>query len=105
MPPIIEEEHEIPVMLEQSQRQEQRLGSNESGVLKIEELPNVPENEERPIVLFKPIITTPLLHSSSNFSVSVDPHLISGLKSKSKHSWLLILVGFLCGLEFPFAFA
>ncbi|KAI3443447.1 hypothetical protein Pfo_000112 [Paulownia fortunei] len=95
LPPMIEEEErDVPVTLEQSLRQEQKFGSNESGGLKIEELPSVPDNEERAIVLFKPISTTPLLHSPSNFSVSVNSDLISGLKSQvqwssQSNSWRL----------------
>ncbi|KAI3447305.1 hypothetical protein Pfo_003970 [Paulownia fortunei] len=93
LPPIIEEEEcEIPIAFEHSLLQEQSFGSNSSGGLKIEELPSVPSNEEKAIVLFKPINTTPLLHSPSNFSVSVDPHLISVFKnqvpwSSQSNSW------------------
>lgn len=47
----------------------------------IEELSNVPGNEERALVLFKPM-STPLLLSPSNFSVSVNSDIISGIKSK-----------------------
>ncbi|KAG8376353.1 hypothetical protein BUALT_Bualt09G0054300 [Buddleja alternifolia] len=58
------------------------FGNNASGGIEIEELPSVPENEERGLVLFKPMDTTPLLHSPSNFSISISPHLISGFKSE-----------------------
>lgn len=54
----------------------------------IEELPVEPENEERAIVLFKPMNTS-LLHSPSAFSLSVDSDLISGFKNQapwSRHS-------------------
>lgn len=47
----------------------------------IEELPNGVENEEKAIVLFNPN-NTPLVKSPSNFSISVNPQFISGLKSK-----------------------
>lgn len=74
---------------EQLQPQEQRFGSNV-------DLPSVPEIEERAIVLFKPINATPLSPSPSNFSVSVSPDLISGLKSKPKisSSYRFYLVSF-----------
>ncbi|KDP45832.1 hypothetical protein JCGZ_17439 [Jatropha curcas] len=39
-------------------------------------------NQERAIVVFKPVKTNPLLHSSSNFSVSVDSDLVYGIKSQ-----------------------
>lgn len=47
---------------------------------KIEELPN----EEKAIVLYNPSIsiTTPIVHSPSNFSVSLHPQFILRLKSK-----------------------
>ncbi|KAK6147466.1 hypothetical protein DH2020_018378 [Rehmannia glutinosa] len=49
------------------------------GFLKIDELPSVPENKERAIVLFKPISTTQVVHFHSDFSVPVDADIISGL--------------------------
>ncbi|KAG6414254.1 hypothetical protein SASPL_126972 [Salvia splendens] len=62
-----------------------------SGVT-IEELPN----SERAIVLFHPTITTPnpIMHSPSNFSVSLDPRFIAGwkdqvLRSSTGNSWKL----------------
>ncbi|PIN18166.1 hypothetical protein CDL12_09163 [Handroanthus impetiginosus] len=82
LPPIKEEEEsDIPMAFEPL-AQEHGTDSNPSGGLKIEELPNLPDNEERAIVLFKPINTSPLSHSPSNFSVSVNPDLISGLKNQ-----------------------
>ncbi|KAL0344937.1 UNVERIFIED_CONTAM: hypothetical protein Sradi_4325000 [Sesamum radiatum] len=93
LPPIIEEEEcEIPI--EHSLPQEQGFGSNSAGGLKIEELPPEPSNEERAIVLFKPTNASPLLQSPSNFTVSVNPHLISGFKnqllwSSQSNSWRL----------------
>ncbi|KAM3281663.1 putative protein isoform X2 [Capsicum chacoense] len=81
LPPIIEEveEPEIPMTFEQASTYTS-FGSN--GVnrgLVIEELP---ENEERAIVLFKPMNNTPPMHSPSNFSVKVDPQFINGFKSQ-----------------------
>lgn len=66
LPPIVEEEErEMPLRFQQLTRPV------------IEELPDVAENEERAIVLFKPI-NTPLFHSPSNFTVDSD--LISAIK-------------------------
>ncbi|XP_057980554.1 uncharacterized protein LOC131166222 [Malania oleifera] len=78
LPPILEEEEpELLFALEQS-----------GGAPAMEELPSVPVNEERAIVLFKPM-NTPLLHSPSNFSISVDSDIISDFKnfwsSQSNH--------------------
>ncbi|KAL0337148.1 UNVERIFIED_CONTAM: hypothetical protein Scaly_1989900 [Sesamum calycinum] len=92
LPPIIEEEDVIP--FEHSLPQEQGFGSNSPRGLKIEELPPEPSNEERAIVLFKPMNTSPLLQTPSNFTVSVNPHLISGFKnqllwSSQSNSWRL----------------
>ncbi|KAG5606903.1 hypothetical protein H5410_028395 [Solanum commersonii] len=84
LPPIIEEveEPEIPIAFEQAATYPS-FGSNAvNRGLVIEELPSVPENEERAIVLFKPMNTQPV-HSPSNFSVKVDPQFLNGLKSKS----------------------
>lgn len=58
LPPIIEEE-EFPV---------------------IEELPSS-ENEERAVVLFQPV-NSHLVHFPSNFSVSVDSHIIADFKKQ-----------------------
>lgn len=72
-----EEEPEIPLAFQQSGG-----GGGGASVPVLEELPHVPMNEERAIVLFKPM-NTPLLHSPSNFSVSVDSDMISNFKSKN----------------------
>ncbi|XP_057768516.1 uncharacterized protein LOC130988636 [Salvia miltiorrhiza] len=96
LPPmvIVEEEPEVTASaFDQSQRLPEQ-SCNESGGLKIEELPNLGENEERAIVLFQPSITTPVVHSPSNFSVSLDPRFISGwknqvLRSSMANSWRL----------------
>lgn len=80
---IVEEEPEVAAAtFDQSQHMPEQSCKG-SGGLKIEELPNLGENEERAIVLFQPSITTPLVHSPSTFSVSLDPRFISGWKSKS----------------------
>ncbi|KZV49014.1 hypothetical protein F511_09610 [Dorcoceras hygrometricum] len=81
LPPIIED-REIPMRLEESVPREQSFYSN-LGVLKIEELPI--ENEERAIVLFNPL-DSPLQQLPSRFSVSVDPHIISGIKNQVRQS-------------------
>lgn len=81
LPPIIEEEEcDIPIDFEHSVPNEPRFDGTSTGGIKIEELPSEPSNEERAIVLFKPINTSPLLQSPSYFSV--DPHLISGFESQ-----------------------
>ncbi|KAL2533437.1 hypothetical protein Adt_06788 [Abeliophyllum distichum] len=79
LPIMEEEESEIPMSFEQSVP-EQRLVGNTGG-LTIEELPSEPENPERSIVLFNPV-NTPLLQCPSNFSISVNPDLISGFKNQ-----------------------
>lgn len=81
---IVDEEPEVAaVAFDQPPEQ----SFNNSG-WKIEELPN----EERAIVLYNPStsITTPIVHSPSNFSVSIHPQFISGLKSNSNSSWLYL---------------
>ncbi|MCD9642972.1 hypothetical protein HAX54_030070 [Datura stramonium] len=83
LPPIVEEveEPEIPIAFEQAATYPS-IGTNAvNRGLVIEELPSVPENEERAIVLFKPM-NTPPVHSPSNFSVKVDPQFINGFKSQ-----------------------
>ncbi|KAF5469327.1 hypothetical protein F2P56_013411 [Juglans regia] len=71
LPPIMEEEEaEIP----QAQDVVGRLREG----LELE----FPSNDEKAIVLFKPV-NTPLLHSSSsNLSFSVDSHIMSGFKNQ-----------------------
>lgn len=81
LPPIIEEdEHELPMVYDHQSATEKPLASN-MVVPEIEELPSIPLNDERAIVLFKPM-TSPLVHSPSEFSFSVDPNLLSGFKSQ-----------------------
>lgn len=78
MPPILEEEeadiHPMLGVTSGSAGQAQELSSLGSG-----------SNQEKAIVLFKPVNTNPLLHSPSNFSVSVDSNFFSGFKSKNLH--------------------
>ncbi|KAL8509699.1 hypothetical protein ACS0TY_016785 [Phlomoides rotata] len=95
LPPIIEEEDcEIPPVFDHSFLHEQRFDYNSSGGIKIEELPDELSNEERAIVLFKPV-NTPLVHSPADFSVSMSPELLAGLKknqllrSSQTNSWRL----------------
>lgn len=87
MPPIIED-CEIPMRFEESVPEKQSYYSN-LGVLTIEELPI--ENEERAIVLFKPV-DSPLQKLASQFSVAVDPHIISGIKSEYQQTHRLLCV-------------
>lgn len=90
MPPIIEEveEPEIPMTFEQASTYTSFGNNGVNRGLVIEELP---ENEERAIVLFKPMNNTPPMHSPSNFSVKVDPQFINGFKSKCQVPVLLIV--------------
>lgn len=81
LPPIIEEdETEMPLELEHgvSRGMEEHLQPPV-----IEELPTVPDSEERAIVLFKPVNNT---FPQSPSSFSVDPHVISELKNKGMWS-------------------
>ncbi|KAL3625171.1 hypothetical protein CASFOL_030632 [Castilleja foliolosa] len=68
---------------DQSLLEEHSRGIGSSGGIKIEELPDVPINDEKAIVLFNP---STLPRSPSDFSVSVDPRLISALKNKAPWS-------------------
>ncbi|XP_042052658.1 uncharacterized protein LOC121797942 isoform X2 [Salvia splendens] len=92
LPPmmIVEEEPEVAAStFDQSQQLLPEMSSKVSGGLKIEELPDLGENE-RAIVLYQP--STPIVRSPSNFSVSLDPRFISALKmlrSSSANSWRL----------------
>ncbi|KAK6126627.1 hypothetical protein DH2020_039637 [Rehmannia glutinosa] len=88
LPPIIEEEEcETPIAFEHSMLHEQSFVNDSSGGIKIEELPNVPSNEEKAIVLFKPFDTTAIPQSPSSYTLSVNPHLISALKSEYQVTW------------------
>lgn len=75
LPPIMEEEeadiHPMLGVTSGSAGQAQELSSLGSG-----------SNQEKAIVLFKPVNTNPLLHSPSNFSVSVDSNFFSGFKNQ-----------------------
>ncbi|CDP20191.1 unnamed protein product [Coffea canephora] len=82
--PITEEEPEIPLVFERPENEGSFGGGNGrvgGGGVVIEELPNGVENEERAIVVFNPV-NSPLLQSPSNYSISVSPPLISGLKNQ-----------------------
>lgn len=96
MPPIIEEEEppEIAVLSGERLMMPENFGVGGNGV-RIEELPDASsvsasacamegrpffDNQERALVLFKPV-NTPFLQSSP-LSVSVDSDIMSGLKSK-----------------------
>lgn len=75
LPPIIEEEEaEIPLGLEQNAVPNRM--SDQLKPLDIEELPLVPDNEDKAIVLFKPV------YSQLVCSYSVDPNLISSFKNQ-----------------------
>ncbi|CAN4096627.1 unnamed protein product [Withania somnifera] len=83
LPPIIEEveDPEIPIAFEQAATYPSFGNNVVNRGLVIEELPSVPENEKRAIVLFNPM-NTPPVHSPSNFFVEVDPRFINGFKSQ-----------------------
>lgn len=88
--PITEEEPEIPIGFERPENKGSFGGNGGvgGGGVVIEELPNGVENEERALVVFNPV-SSPLLQSPSNYSISVSPQLISGWKNQllwSNHS-------------------
>ncbi|KAK2658666.1 hypothetical protein Ddye_005199 [Dipteronia dyeriana] len=70
LPPIIEEEKELEVVVEMSS----------SPVY--EEMVSDPVNQERALVLYRPVNSPPLLHSPSNVSVHLDSlNLVSDFKN------------------------
>ncbi|KAJ9130712.1 hypothetical protein P3X46_034159 [Hevea brasiliensis] len=72
LPPIMEEEEaDIHPMVGVTSGVEGEAKDLSSGL-----------NQEKAIVVFKPVHTNPLLHSSSNFSVSVDSNFFSGFKNQ-----------------------
>jgi len=82
LPPIIEKDVAgIPLKHEESIPESgipnQKI--NQGNPVDIEELPFVPENNEKAIVLFKPM-NNPIFYSPNN--LSIDPSLISSFKSK-----------------------
>ncbi|KAL6519273.1 hypothetical protein OROGR_018593 [Orobanche gracilis] len=78
--PIVEEDEcEVPIGFDHCLLQKQSPSSGTKGGIRIEELPTVPINEEKAIVLFNP---NTLPRSPSSFSVSVNPHLISSFKNQ-----------------------
>ncbi|KAL2932557.1 Bifunctional polymyxin resistance protein ArnA [Bienertia sinuspersici] len=83
LPPIIEEE-EADLHLGHDQAMLESTFSNGSAgrakSVVIEELPSVPENNEKAIVLFNPV-NNALVHSEGNFSV--DPKLINCFKNQA----------------------
>ena len=68
-----EEEHDVPLEFEPSLPEMQFESIQEK-------VDGVPFNAERAIVLFKPV-NSPLMRSSSKYSVSVDSDFIFGFKS------------------------
>eukprot|EP00258_Populus_trichocarpa_P005310 XP_002308091.1 uncharacterized protein LOC7474706 [Populus trichocarpa] len=94
LPPIIEEEEGSTVPVGFVEEEEEGTGSSfiskrNKGV-QIEELimpppssSSISDNEERAIVLFKPVNNLHMLHHSPNdFSVSLDSNIISGFKNQ-----------------------
>ncbi|KAL3585515.1 hypothetical protein D5086_012382 [Populus alba] len=93
LPPIIEEEEgsTVPVgFVEEEKEGNGSFISKKNKGVQIEELINLPpssssisDNEERAIVLFKPVNNLHMLHHSPNdFSVSLDSNIISGFKKQ-----------------------
>ncbi|KAI4352720.1 hypothetical protein L6164_006942 [Bauhinia variegata] len=91
LPPIVEEEDSNipnPLIYEQQPVAMAEEKQVRSDLPVIEELPSASDNQENAIVLFKPV-NTPYLVSPSNFSVTVDSDIISGIKNqfaRSRHS-------------------
>ncbi|KAG5564944.1 hypothetical protein RHGRI_000972 [Rhododendron griersonianum] len=88
LPPIMEEEEpEVPFGFNPRPMGDEHIPSymEQTGGLGscpiIGESSTVPGNEERALVLFRPM-STPLLLSPSNFSVSVNSDIISGIKNQ-----------------------
>lgn len=112
LPPIMEEEEpEVPFGFKQQPTADKHIPgyiepTGDSGSCPMtEELPTIPENEERALVLFRPM-STPLLLSPSNFSVSVNSDIIAGIKSKHLFPVsefgaliLLLLVDWICRIH------
>lgn len=67
-----EDEPDVPFVLQQQQQSTTPI---------IEELPSLPDNQDKALVLFKPIHQH-LLVSPSTFSFTVDSDIVSGIKSK-----------------------
>ncbi|KAK6944673.1 hypothetical protein RJ641_025775 [Dillenia turbinata] len=88
LPPIMEEEEaEKEIMFHSNPEfdfENQRAGEFGGAVIEELELPNNSNNnEERAIVLFKPLFDNPLLLSPSDCRVSLSSDLISGFKNRN----------------------
>ncbi|CAO2822958.1 unnamed protein product [Amaranthus hypochondriacus] len=84
----MEEEADVQMGFEQGLPERTVINGlgNQSKPVIIEELPSVPENEEKAIVLFQPTNNNPLVCSQGKFCV--DANLISCFKSEPYASYL-----------------
>lgn len=94
MPPIIEEEdakqiddEAVPLVYDHEEMKKKKHQLQIQELLPTSTSPSVDidiDNQERAMVLFKPVNAQLLQHysSPSSFSVSLNPHFVSGLKSK-----------------------
>ncbi|CAO2822957.1 unnamed protein product [Amaranthus hypochondriacus] len=82
LPPLMEEEADVQMGFEQGLPERTVINGlgNQSKPVIIEELPSVPENEEKAIVLFQPTNNNPLVCSQGKFCV--DANLISCFKNQ-----------------------
>ncbi|KAF8364841.1 hypothetical protein HHK36_013474 [Tetracentron sinense] len=83
LPPIMEEEPEIPLGFEHPLPPEEHLTSSMEQILApgTAAVPSYSLNEERTLVLYKPVKLRPLQSSnSSNFTITINSDLIPGLK-------------------------
>ncbi|XP_058068426.1 uncharacterized protein LOC131217506 [Magnolia sinica] len=90
LPPIMEEEPAIPPVFGQPSPDEHlNVSTGQLGAAMEEAAPSLPLNEERALVLYKPV-NMPFLQSSSssNISLKVNTELIPGFKNHHQHFWL-----------------
>ena len=87
LPSVMQEEPAVPLVFQQQFLSEQ-IGSAAPEVdAVIEDVPLIPVNEERAIVLYKPIDSPLYLSpSSSNVSFTVSSDMLPTLKSKCLYS-------------------
>ncbi|KAF8392781.1 hypothetical protein HHK36_021018 [Tetracentron sinense] len=84
LPPILEEEEQkIPLVFDRPLPEEGLTSTMEQVGAPVEDVNSVPLNAERALVLYKPV-NEPLLQcsGSSEFSIMVNPYLISGFKNQ-----------------------
>lgn len=79
--PVMGEEEMAPPFVSPTNHHSFDMGPVRNSGIIIEELPSEPENEERALVLFKPMNTV-LNQSPSSHSILMDPELLSRIKNK-----------------------